>query len=186
MLNEITRPASGPSFDLRPLQIADLPQILALQARQYPEPLLESAVVIGSKISNCASGWVSWGMFQDASLCAYALAYPWRWSRTPRWNQVLEQPQACDTLYLHDVAVEKGYEGRGLARRLVARHLGQGRQFGLRQAMLVAVTGAESYWQKQGFIAVAAGRTDPAFGPDAVLMKRALDTRDPAGAADPA
>ncbi len=178
MSNEINRPTADPSLDLRPLQIADLPQILALQARQYPEPLLESAAVIGSKISHCASGWVSWGMFQGTALCAYALAYPWRWSQTPCWNQVLEQPQDCDTLYLHDVAVDPGSEGRGFARQLVARHLGQGRQFGLRQAMLVAVTGAEGYWLKQGFVAVADGRTDPAFGADAVLMRRRLDAGD--------
>lgn len=168
---------------LRALRIDDLPQMMALQASVYPPALLESAEVLASKISAVPAGWSSLAATEGDTLCAYALGYPWRSDRQPGWNRPLALQHDCDVLYLHDVAVATAYAGRGIAGQMVRHLMQQGQQCGLSRAILIAVEGAQGYWSRLGFIATAAGRTDPAFGSDAVLMQRELLPSDPVLAA---
>ncbi|HLU03269.1 MAG TPA: GNAT family N-acetyltransferase [Advenella sp.] len=162
------------SIRTRALHPDDLPQMLALQASVYPQALLESEHVLASKIDAVPAGWTSLAATDGDTLCAYALAYPWRSDLRPCWNRPLAMQHNCDVLYLHDVAVSTAYAGRGIAGRLVAQLLRQGQQFGLSRAILIAVEGAQGYWARQGFIEAPAGGADPAFGANAVLMQRAL------------
>ena len=163
-----------PSIGLRALHTDDLPQMLALQASVYPPELLESAEVLASKIRAVPASWTSLAATDGDSLCGYALGYPWRSDRQPGWNRPLALQHDCDVLYLHDVAVATAYSGRGIAGQMVMHLMQQGQQFGLSRAILVAVEGAQGYWSRLGFVAIAAGGTDPAFGSDAVFMQRTL------------
>ena len=163
-----------PSIGLRALHTDDLPQMLALQAGVYPPALLESAEVLASKISAVPEGWASLAATDGDSLCGYALGYPWRSDRQPGWNRPLALQHDCDVLYLHDVAVATAYAGQGIAAEMARHLMQQAQQFGLSRAILVAVEGAQGYWSRLGFVATQAGRPDPAFGNDAVLMQREL------------
>lgn len=175
MIIETTGQAQSLPLCIRPLRPDDVPQMLALQAAVYPPGLHESAQVLSSKISAVPAGWTSLAATQDEHLCAYALGYPWREDRQPRWNHPLVRYDDCDVLYVHDVAVSSACAGRGIARSLVSRLLLQGARFGLDRAILIAVEGAQGYWSRHGFVASKAGQVDPAFGSDAVLMSRRLD-----------
>lgn len=176
----------GQPLCIRALHIHDLPRMLALQSGVYSPELLESEAVLASKIRATPPGWISLAAVHGDTLCAYALACPWRSDAIPRWNHSLTPQHDCDVIYLHDVAVDHAYAGRGIARKMVSQLLQQGRRFGLARAVLIAVDGAQGYWSRLGFVASDSSPTDPAFGDGAVLMLRDLNRSDPAMAGDSA
>ncbi|MGO1766998.1 hypothetical protein CAP48_07875 [Advenella sp. S44] len=165
---------ASPPLRMRPLRSNDLPQMLALQADVYPPALLESAEVLSSKIDMVPAGWTSLAAVDGEILCAYAIGYPWRSDRQLCWNRPLARQHNCDVLYLHDVAVSPSYARQGIAGQLVSQLMQQGRQFGLANAILIAVAGAHGYWSRLGFMPDESRRTDPAFGARAMLMRCSL------------
>ena len=104
-------------------------------------------------------------------LCAYAIACPWRTDMPAQWNHVHLPPLAPDCLYVHDIAVAADWQGHHLAAGLLQRILDEGDRLGYRQAVLIAVQGAERYWCRHGFVPDrAAGMSG--FGDSAIRMTR--------------
>ena len=167
--------------NLAPIGHAHLPGVMAVQARAYGPALLESPEVLGSKLR--APGGTCWGAFSAGqggaapALCAYAIAHALPQGQPLVLNKPLTftaAPVLDDWLYVHDIAVDPAFAGSGLAARLLAEVLGAGRGLGLRQAMLVAVQGAQAYWVRHGFVAATPPMPVQGFGGDAVWMARAL------------
>ena len=173
---------SMPEFSVSPLHLWPADAILAVQARAYAPHLIEQAEALQGKVQAARPDQpLSWGVVRAAApdvLCGYAIACPWRSGMAPALGGQRLPPPAheADCLYVHDIAIDPDYHGQGLAAQLMQHVLVQGRAYGWRQAVLVAVQGAHRYWSRHGFVAepFPGGLEDAGFGADAVWMRRAL------------
>lgn len=165
---------------LRPLAPQDLDAVLHVQRQCYHAGLLEDAPALAAKIAaanRCANPTAWCAVRPQGEVLAYAIAYPLDPARhPPRWNTACAPASAADAthLYVHDIAVTPAARRARLAERLLARVLAQGRALRLPRAALVAVQGAQHYWQRQGFV-LSANSAPPldSFGADARWMERA-------------
>ena len=166
---------------IRPLTLADLPALLAVQQACYGAGFVESAEVFARRLAspaNCSLVAVR----DSGELMAYLAAYhSVRGKVTPLQGdfEAVAPPGAPDTLYLHDMAVLPQCAGRGLARALLAPLWAQAAARGLRHSALVSVQGSQAYWERQGYavqaLADARERQRLAgYGAGAVYMLRTL------------
>ncbi len=108
----------------------------------------------------------------------YFFSHPWARAKPPALHQMLGAiPPEADCWYVHDVAVDEAARGGGVVAEVCERALDAARAKGYRAAMLVAVSGAGSYWRRLGFVdattdALRAKLKD--YGDDAVYMERDL------------
>lgn len=175
----------APRWSIAPLGVWPIEQVLAVQRQAYAPHLVEDAAVLLHKIRS-ADAWqcdFSFGVAESARpahLCGYAIACPWQTGLAPQWNHAtaVDCVQA-DCLYVHDIAIAPTWHGNGLAGMLMRLVLRQARVQadvrGWRYAALVAVQGADAYWQRLGFVPDAASAPDlRSFGADAVWMTHSL------------
>ncbi|GIU14540.1 N-acetyltransferase [Shewanella sp. c952] len=134
---------------LRQIETSDWPSILEIQLECYPQIEPESLAVLQSKW--LASPQSCFSLELNQQVVGYCLAHPWIINNPPTLEQELDSITASDTLYLHDIALSAKAQGKG-AGRLVLDRL---KQFAVQDKYssisLVAVQGADSYWQQQGF-----------------------------------
>jgi GNAT superfamily N-acetyltransferase len=159
--------------DWKPLEAADMPQVLAIAARLHPE-LPERLEVLAEKRRLFPEGGRK--LVVDGAFAGYGLAHPWRLNAAPKLNAFLEQlPAAPDCLYLHDVAVLPEGRGRNAAGAYVVYMEGLARALGLGHLALVSVYGTVPLWGKLGFKTVLAGAPSlPSYGPSAFYMFKPL------------
>ena len=163
---------NSPRFFLRPMEPADLEQVLTIQAQAYPPALHEPATVFSGKLRQFPhSSWVAQG---QAGLLAYLFAQPARHLQPPPLNDPGSPVPGADALHLHDMAVAPAARGLGLARNLVRDALDWGRAQGFRWATLIAVGDSPAFWAGQGFAPGEAGKSLACYGPDALYMHRSL------------
>jgi ribosomal protein S18 acetylase RimI-like enzyme len=135
---------------IRKLVSSDLPDILRIQQNVYRPELLESSDTFSRKLMLFPEGCL--GCEDDGVLCAYVFAHPWQGdSPVPLDDSNLLLPPKPDALYIHDLAVETAYRGRGLAQDLFGRLLRLAEEKGLGTMSLVAVQNSETFWQRLGF-----------------------------------
>lgn len=166
------------SFLLQPLTNWPVTRVLTVQAQAYASHLMEDAAVLQHKLAATLPDHpLSWGVapaHAPDALCGYAIACPWHSRQPPLWNHATSvSVSQADCLYVHDIAIALPYHGRSLAAQLMEQVLQQGRACGWRQAVLVAVQGAQGYWSRYGF-EMLQGPDVSSFGTDAVWMTRAL------------
>lgn len=175
MSSSVASTAHHPSLQLRALTPADVGGVLHIQTLCYGAEFSESEAVFARRLQ--APHHCSWAAQQNEQLVAYLAAY---WSGlgkvTPLEGDFAAQPQAS-VLYLHDMAVNPAHAGQGLARKLLESALEQASARGVRQAALVAVRGADSYWSRQGFAPASLEDAQQqahlhSYGEDAVYMVR--------------
>lgn len=128
---------------------ADLPQVLAIQAQCYPPAMQEEAEIILGRLQ--AAGDTCFVAEDDGKVHAYLFAYRSALGTVTPLNGAFSVCRAGDTLYLHDLAVEREGAGKGLGGLLVATALTQAQERGMRYAALVAVQDAHAYWRRRGF-----------------------------------
>lgn len=164
-------------YALRGLQAADLPALMALQARAYGAAFVEPAAVMAQRLT--ITPHTVWGLFDaPGAMQAYLLAYRSVPGAVASLHQPFEPAPRPRALYLHDLAVHPEAKGQGLGPRLVATALALARAEGLEGLGLVAVQGSQAFWQRQGFVP---GRLDEAsqaglagYGEEAVYLWRPL------------
>lgn len=160
---------------LRHLRASDLPALLDIQRACYGDGFIESAEVYARRLAspvNC-----SLVAERNGQVCAYLAAYRSVYGKvTPLHGDFACAHEAPDTLYLHDMAVLPSHAGQGLARALLERALGRGREWGLPRAALVSVQDSQAYWARQGFVARPLHETQgprlATYGDGAVYMVR--------------
>lgn len=166
-------------MSVRPLCLADLPGLQAVQRQCYGADLVEGTDVFARRLAHPAN--CSAVIAQDGQVRAYLVAYRSCWGQvTPLHGDFSDHPTP-DTLYLHDLAVLPELGGQGMAARLL-HTLWQGAQRrGLQRAALVSVQGSQGFWQHHGYVAYTLQDTAQrerlaAYGRDAVYMMRRLDS----------
>lgn len=137
-------------YHIRPLQVSDLPAVMAIQARCYldieperPEVMVSKLAVPNHACLACESA---------DGLAAYLLCHPWVTMDVPALDSISLTPPAGEAcFYLHDLAVDPMARGQKLAQRLVQQALLIARDHGLLNTALVAVQGSMPFWQTLGF-----------------------------------
>jgi len=150
---------------------ADLPHVDRIQRQAYKADLVESIEALASRLRMAPKfAFVA----RDGGDClGYLLAHPWPADQSPGLQNSLEiLPENCDALHLHDMAVDPAHAGRGIGRALLGALTEAARAAGFSQITLVAVQGADTFWNKMGFLAV---RRVDGYDDGALLMRRILE-----------
>lgn len=167
------------NFRLRPMQGADLPAVLALQARAYVPFFHEDEAVFRGKLA-AFPDWCWVAHMADGELAAYLFTQPARLGRPPCLGDGSgSHKDGADTLHLHDMAVSSLARGAGLAARMTAHALDAAQkaelQHGrLRWASLIAVQGSVPYWARHGFVPGQVAPDLSSYGPGAAYLVRPL------------
>ncbi|MBN8969568.1 MAG: GNAT family N-acetyltransferase [Rhizobiales bacterium] len=159
----------------RLMQPADLPAVGVLAAAIHPDYPEEDAVFV-ERLRLYPQGC---RVFErDGKIAAYVVSHPWLERQPPALNALLgELPAAPSTYYIHDIALLPGARGSGAAAQVVAALIAQARAERLASLSLVAVNGSAGFWQRHGFVAVAAPELDAklrSYSDDAQFMIRML------------
>ena len=137
-------------MNINPLTLADLSSVARIQQECYPADFLESEGSFANKITGCAD--FSFMASSQGSALGYVVALPWLFGQILDLDGTQYQlPQHPDCLYIHDLAVSTQARSQGVAEHLLSSVFQQAETEGYQRLGLVAVQGAASYWQRQGF-----------------------------------
>jgi ribosomal protein S18 acetylase RimI-like enzyme len=136
-------------MQLRPIQITDWPNILAIQSQCYTELEPESLAVLQNKVTLCPQG--CFVAEHESDILGYCLAHPWVKQQFIALDSLLEPSVHADILYLHDMALAPKAQGLGLGKRMFAHLQDCSHSMKLHGISLVAVQGAQAYWARLGF-----------------------------------
>jgi ribosomal protein S18 acetylase RimI-like enzyme len=163
------------TFTIRPMQHADLPGVLAVQAQAYAGAAFEpegAAVYLDRMALAPALCLVAAG--RDGALLGYLVSHPWHDGTPPSLDITLGAlPPHARCWYLHDCAVDRRAQGRGIAAALFRAGVDAARAAGMTRAALVAVGSAAGYWLRAGYRpADARGARLSGYGDGACYMTR--------------
>ncbi len=139
------------SFEVQPMRAGDLDQVLALQARSYPDTLHEDAAFYKSCLaSSPQSVWVA---RKDITVLGYLVSYPWNGQVLPTLNAEGGKDQSQGKFwFLHDCAVSPDARGLGVGKALIQHGLAYAKLAGFQAACLVSLSEAINYWQRLGYM----------------------------------
>lgn len=115
---------------------------------------------------------------RGGELIGYVLSHGWPRRNPPVVGTVLVDDQETEVLFIHDLATASAARGSGIGRILVERALAYAFADGFRDAELVAVEGAASFWRTLGFakptISAELGAKVGSYGSRAAWMERKI------------
>lgn len=147
-----------PALRFRPLQMADLDAVMAIEPEIYPFPWTR-----GNFSDSLKAGYSCWACETDGQLMGYAVLM-----------------MVLDEAHLLNISIAKEFQGRGLGRQLLEHVIGKARQHGgqmmfleVRPSNKVALrlyedVGFNEFSVRKGYYPAANGRED------AILMGLAL------------
>jgi GNAT superfamily N-acetyltransferase len=92
----------------------------------------------------------------DTSLVGYCFSHPWTRGLPPSLDRLLGQlPPRPDTYFIHDLAVDQTFRGKGGAALLLPVIATVTRLYRLEHMTLIAVNKSEGFWRRAGFVATA-------------------------------
>ena len=154
---------------IRTATLADLDDILRIQALAYGEYFNEPAEALMAKLMLATES--SFIAEVDEVVCAYGIAFPWE-SDTPVVLHSIDiaPPQIANVMYIHDVAVDPQHHRKGIAQSLVDAIMKRSTQLDLHSFELVAVQESYEFWKHNGFTEFGIAGTE--YGDGATNMKR--------------
>lgn len=139
------------SVNIRLMQQADIPAVIALQDSCYSDALYEPPALLAARLASATqSCWLAES--STGELLAYLFSYPSLPGKITVLATDFVVADKPEVLYLHDLAVSEQARGLGLAKLLLASAKQYAKELHLTQLALVAVQGSVPYWQKQGFV----------------------------------
>lgn len=157
---------------IRNMLAADLPAVLAVQARCYGAAYHEPPEAFSAKLAALPEACLV------AEVGGEVRGYLFAVAAGGDWLPELHSPQlydgdVVDRWHLHDMAVLPASRDLKLGRGLLERLLFAQECAGVLRLSLVAVAGAEGYWLKNGFRRTkSASDVLVSYGEDAVYMQR--------------
>ncbi|APW72070.1 MULTISPECIES: GNAT family N-acetyltransferase [Sphingopyxis] len=168
---------SGGTATWRPMRADDLPAVAAMSDAvhgAFTEPLATYAERLALYPQGCHI-LESRGFEGEGTAIGYLVTHPWRLGAPPKLGAALGAlPADPDSYYLHDIALLPAARGQRAGEAAVALVLNLARAAGLPVIELVAVGGADAYWQRLGFAYAAPGADGP-YGPGTFVMRRPVD-----------
>jgi GNAT superfamily N-acetyltransferase len=137
-------------MSIRGITPADISDVLRVQEDAYIPDLLECANTFSRKLTLFPEGCL--GYCLEGRLEAYVFSHPWRFGESVPLDQVIAAlPENPDCLYIHDMAVGKALQGKGIARALLLELFNLAERMKLKRFALVAVQQSEPFWARWGF-----------------------------------
>jgi GNAT superfamily N-acetyltransferase len=156
----------------RPARTGDAGAIAARAAAMLG-PYGEGTEVYAERIALAPDGCLV--LAQGDRILGHFLSHPWRRGVVPALNAMLGAiPDDPDCWYVHDVVITPEARGGGFAEIALEIVAAAARVRGLDRFTLIAVGGADLFWQRLGFAAVS-GADPGGPGPGTVYMERAVD-----------
>lgn len=138
------------TIQIKQLTGSELEDITRIQRECYPDDLIESAESFAAKIS--AHPDFCFMVIQDNVAKAYIIALPWIAGKMLELDSSkYKVPPEADCVYIHDIAVAPAARSFGVSRKLLNAVLDAALEKGYKRVCLVAVEGAEAYWERHGF-----------------------------------
>ncbi|ODT89525.1 GNAT family N-acetyltransferase [Phenylobacterium sp. SCN 70-31] len=165
----------SPGVSIRPLALADVADMLRIEAEAYPPSLREGEAMFASRLRLAASYCLA--ATRDGQLIAYLIAHGWPARAPPALGSVLSDGPS-EVLYIQDLAVSPAGRGLKIGEALVAHAFERAADDGLPAAELIAVEGAGRYWRSLGFreapVSRALAGKVASYGPEARWMSRKI------------
>lgn len=156
-------------MNIRVASVADLDDILRLQALAYGEYFNEPAEALMSKIM--LGNESSFVALKDDVVCAYAIAFPWVGGKPVVLHSIdISLSGDANVMYIHDVAVDPQLHKMGIAQSLVDAIVNRANELSISQFELVAVQDSAEFWKCNGF--TESGIAGAEYGDGATKMKR--------------
>lgn len=159
----------------RAMAASDIPSVAAISDAVHGD-LTESAGVFAERLALYSAGCFL--LDRDGEAAGYLVSHPWpRRSPVPLDVLIGAIPGDADSYYLHDLALLPAARGSGAGVAVIRQALAHAAHAGFREASLVAVNGADSFWAGQGFAPVddaALARKLASYGEGTVFMERPL------------
>lgn len=129
----------------------DVDHVLMAQADVYDADLLEDRHFYQNRLDlSPHSCWVARDAGHD--LLGYLISYPWAGVLPPSLGDALPAlPTRPDQWFIHDCAVLRRAQGRGVAAALLQAGRRYAWKAGLRRCSLVSLGPAVSFWKRQGY-----------------------------------
>ncbi len=134
---------------IRHINNDDWSAILAIQAECYPEIAHETLSTLQSKVS--VSPDTCYVIQFKTQVVGYCLAHPWLIAQPPSLEQQISAVTAPNTLYLHDIALSAKARGIKAGENTFNLLKQKAKELNFDTLSLVAVGGADTYWQRLGF-----------------------------------
>ena len=136
---------------IRPMLPDDLDAVLRIQILAYKPHLHESRTTFAEKLALFPGGcWIG------GDSAAYLFSFPWLQESGVGLNAPLGRlPTTPDCLYMHDMAVDPPFHGRGIGQALAHTALTSAASMGFRCVMLTAVQASTGFWARFGFKVVS-------------------------------
>ncbi len=157
---------------VQPLHQRNIDDVLRLQKTAYADDFLEDTESFIAKLN--ASDDTSWAAWRDSIMIGYLIAVPMTTDEGLDFNtsQISRVSMAdARVVYIHDVAVDPGARGLGVADLMLGRLEGAVAGSAVSEWHLVSVQGSQGFWEKRGFV-VSPDPVPNGYGPEAVLMLR--------------
>lgn len=141
----------GMTLQIELMRLHDLDQVLEVQADVYDADILEDRSFYQNRLELAPeSCWVA--RDADDQLQGYLVSYPWAGLLPPSLGDALNSlPAPADQWFIHDCAVMRRAQGRGVAGALLQAGRRYAWQRGLRRCSLVSLGPAVGYWQRLGY-----------------------------------
>ena len=138
-------------FEIKQMTEPDLEEIFVLQTLAFPPELVESKAAFTVKLHAFPTGCLAAKV--DNKTVGYLFTIPWLKNLVIEVNASdLSQPGKADCLYIHDLAIDPQFRGMKLGNALVAEARKMAQENGFAWMTLVAVRGADRYWEKFDFV----------------------------------
>lgn len=132
-----------------PMVVDDLADVLAIANKCHPDYPEEEAV-FREKLNLFQAGCSI--LRRNRQIVGYIISHPYLFGRAVPLNTLLiTLPANANTLYIHDISIDLGNRGQGLASEAVAHAKRTASNFGFDWIGLVAVNGSEGFWEGHGF-----------------------------------
>jgi ribosomal protein S18 acetylase RimI-like enzyme len=161
-------------IQLKFLKTTDIADVLRIQDCCYTDIEPESFDSLQAKILASPSTCLIADSREGA--VGYVIAVPIVYPSLPALNSpTFQLATGVDTLYIHDLAVDRAGRGKGVAQALVRASIDAAKRSGLSLACLVAIQNSQSFWEQFGFETVAEPPDGlipklASYGADAKLM----------------
>lgn len=160
------------SFDVRPLDVTDLDELLIVQRAAYGDIYIESKETFHTKlvVSNetCLAG------FKDGRMAGYCIGFNWQSGlAVPLHSDIREIQHLENAFYVHDIAIHPDFEGQGLAKTLMNTSIEIARTRGFKLLELTAVQTAATYWERFGYKPMA--QAEGGYGSEAMRYQLILE-----------
>lgn len=149
---ETKMPTASAAHGWREMVAGDLPRVLAIADKCHPDHP-EDEQVFRERLDLFPGGCSV--LEHDGEVVGYIICHPSTYGHTVPLDTLLGVlPGNADVLYIHDISIDLGMRGQGLASEAVEHAKLIARKHGFDRIALVAVNRSQPFWELHDFVSI--------------------------------